>query len=107
MAAADSPTNHNNHINLKKANKRDFQFDLKEEESFEAIEFQNDKEKENKMYDQIIAKVLNNPRIDKRTLLKKFIAKIEMESNVQNGGHLASELSQIKQMMNESNEWIQ
>lgn len=60
------------------------------------------------MYDQIIAKVLNNPRIDKRTLLKKFIAKIEMESNVQKGG-LASELSQIKQMMNDAaanNDWM-
>lgn len=50
--------------------------------------------------------MLGNPRIDKRTLLKKFIAKIEMESNVQKGGHLASELSQIKQMMNDANEWM-
>lgn len=50
------------------------------------------------MYDKIISKVLSNPRIDKRTLLKKFISKIEMESNVMNGG-LASELSQIKKMM--------
>lgn len=54
------------------------------------------------MYDLIISKVLGNPKIDKRTLLQKFISKIEMESNM-NGG-LASELSQIKQMMNDSTE---
>ena len=52
------------------------------------------------MYDMIISKVLGNPKIDKRTLLQKFISKIEMESNM-NGG-LASELSQIKHMMNDS-----
>ena len=55
------------------------------------------------MYDRIISKVLSNPRIDKRTLLQKFISKIEMESNMMNGG-LASELSQIKKMM--INDWI-
>ena len=49
------------------------------------------------MYDAIIAKVLANPRIDKRTLLQKFISKIEMESNVQAG--ISEELSQIKQMI--------
>ena len=46
----------------------------------------------------IIAKVLSNPRIDKKTLLKKFISKIEMESNI--GGGLSDELSQIKKMIN-------
>jgi len=54
------------------------------------------------MYDILISKVLSNPRIDKRTLLQKFISKIELESNMNNIG-LASELSQIKKMMsNES-----
>ncbi len=49
------------------------------------------------MYDLIISKVMSNPRIDKRTLLRKFISKIEMESNNNTG--LSSELSQIKKMM--------
>ncbi len=49
------------------------------------------------MYDLIISKVMSNPRIDKRTLLRKFISKIEMESNNISG--LSSELSQIKKMM--------
>ena len=50
-----------------------------------------DEESDNKMYDLIISKVMSNPRIDKRTLLKKFISKIEMESN--NNAGLSSELS--------------
>ena len=41
--------------------------------------------------------MLGNPRIDKRTLLQKFISKIEMESNMNAG--LSSELSQIKKLM--------
>ena len=53
------------------------------------------------MYDILISKVLSNPRIDKKTLLQKFISKIEMESNMNNG--MSSELSQLKKMMsNES-----
>ena len=56
-----------------------------------------DEESESKMYDLIISKVMSNPRIDKRTLLRKFISKIEMESNNNTG--LSSELSQIKKMM--------
>jgi len=43
------------------------------------------------MYDILISKVLSNPRIDKKTLLQKFISKIEMESNMNNG--MSSELS--------------
>ena len=70
----------------------DFQFDSREESFAAGAEFQNDEEGEAKMYDMIISKVLSNPRIDKRTLLQKFISKIEMESNMMNGG-LASELS--------------
>ena len=55
---------------------------------------------ENKMYDMIIQRVLSNPKIDKRTLLQKFISKIEMESNIHKGaGGLSSELAQIKRMM--------
>ena len=49
------------------------------------------------MYDVIISKVLSNPRIDKKTLLRKFISKIELESNL--GGGLSDELSQIKKMI--------
>ena len=41
--------------------------------------------------------MLNDPQIDKRILLQKFISKIEMESNMKSG--LASELSQIKRLM--------
>jgi methionyl-tRNA synthetase len=51
----------------------------------------------------IIAKVLNNPRIDKKTLLQKFISKIEMESNI--GAGLSDELSQIKKMINRDREY--
>jgi len=75
-----------------------FPFDSRDE-SFGGVDSQNyDEEGENKLYDMIIAKVLNNPRIDKKTLLKKFISKIEMESNI--GGGLSDELSQIKKMIN-------
>ena len=38
-------------------------------------------ESESTMYDIIIGKLLNNPRIDKRALLQRFVAKLEMESN--------------------------
>ena len=78
---------------------QDFQFDSRDA-SFVGIDSFNEEENENKMYDVIIQKVLSNPKIDKRTLLQKFISKIEMESNMQGG--LASELSQIKKMMNDS-----
>ena len=57
------------------------------------------------MYDVIISKVLSNPRIDKRTLLQKFISKIELESNLNE--NLSSELSQIKGLMNSSKEVIE
>ena len=66
--------------------------------SFGALDFAPaDDEGDAKMYDLIISKVLGNPRIDKRTLLQKFISKIEMESNMNAG--LSSELSQIKKLM--------
>jgi len=58
-----------------------------------------DEEQENKLYDMIISKVLSNPRIDKKTLLQKFICKLEMESNILKGGGLSDELAQIKRMM--------
>ena len=54
-------------------------------------------EPENKLYDAIISKIIDDPRIDKKTLIKKFIAKLEMESNI--SGQMMSELSQIKNMM--------
>ena len=43
--------------------------------------------------------MLGNPRIDKKTLLMKFISKMEMESNI-GGAGLSDELSQIKKMIN-------
>ena len=49
--------------------------------------------------------MLSNPRIDKRTLLQKFISKIELESNLNE--NLSSELSQIKGLMNSSKEVIE
>jgi hypothetical protein len=49
------------------------------------------------MYDKIIQKIIDNPKIDKRTLMQRFIAKIEMESN--NVGGIAEELNQIKKFV--------
>jgi hypothetical protein len=49
---------------------------------------------DSKLYDKIIQKIINNPKIDKRTLMQRFIAKIEMESN--NVGSMADELNSIK-----------
>lgn len=43
------------------------------------------------LYDKIIQKIIDNPKIDKRTLMQRFIAKIEMESN--NVGGIADELN--------------
>ena len=69
----------------------DFQFDSRDD-SFPVMDLgAADEETENKLYDQIISKVLNNPRIDKKTLLQRFISKIELESNVNAG--LSEELS--------------
>jgi len=49
------------------------------------------------MYDKIIQKIIDNPKIDKRTLMQRFIVKIEMESN--NAGGIADELNQIKKFV--------
>ena len=46
---------------------------------------------DSKLYDNIIQKIIDNPKIDKRTLMQRFIAKIEMESN--NAGSMANELN--------------
>ena len=54
------------------------------------------------MYDMIISRVLNNPKIDKRTLLQKFISKIEMESNLNAG--ISSEISTIKELINKEDQ---
>ena len=77
---------------------KQFQLDSKDD-SLSVIESQlrEEEQGENKVYDLIISKVLNDPQIDKRILLQKFISKIEMESNMKSG--LASELSQIKKLM--------
>lgn len=72
MAAVDSPRDQNKILEEHKesiGNVNDFQFDSREESFAAGVEFQNDEEGENKMYDMIISKVLSNPRIDKRTLL--------------------------------------
>ena len=49
------------------------------------------------LYDKIIQKIIDNPKIDKRTLMKRFIAKIEMESN--NAGGFVGELSEVKKLL--------
>ena len=85
---------------MQEAHKRiDSEFKLdSNDNSFAAMDLpQTDDESDAKMYDMIISKVLGNPRIDKRTLLQKFISKIEMESNMNTG--LSTELSQIKKLM--------
>jgi predicted metal-dependent peptidase len=38
-------------------------------------------ENDPQIYDHIISKLLDNPRIDKKALLERFISKIEMDSN--------------------------
>jgi len=53
---------------------------------------------DNKLYDVIIQKIIDNPKIDKRTLMQRFIAKIEMESNT---AGTMDELVQIKQFVSE------
>ena len=58
---------------------------------------EKEEDAENKMYDNIITKIIDNPKIDKKTLIQRFIAKLEMESNM--SGKMASELSQIKNLM--------
>ena len=52
---------------------------------------------DSQIYDKIIQKIIDNPKIDKRVLMKRFIAKIEMESN--NAGGFAGELNQIKKLI--------
>ena len=58
------------------------------------------------MYDAIIQKLIGNPRIDKKTLIQRFIAKIELESNI-SGNMMSSELSQIKNLINETDSQVQ
>ena len=98
MEAMESPPRKGQ--NMQEVHKRiDSEFKLdSNDNSFAAMDLpQADDESEAKMYDMIISKVLANPRIDKRTLLQKFISKIEMESNMNTG--LSSELSHIKKLM--------
>ena len=100
MEAMESPPRKDQ--NMQEVHKRiDSEFKLdSNDNSFAALaldDHQADDESEAKMYDMIISKVLGNPRIDKRTLLQKFISKIEMESNMNTG--LSSELSHIKKLM--------
>lgn len=52
---------------------------------------------DSQLYDKIIQKIIDNPKIDKRTLMQRFIVKIEMESN--NAGGIADELNQIKKFV--------
>lgn len=98
MEAMESPPRKDQ--NMQEVHKRiDSEFKLdSNDNSFAALDdHQGDDESEAKMYDMIISKVLGNPRIDKRTLLQKFISKIEMESNMNTG--LSTELSHIKKLM--------
>lgn len=98
MEAMESPPRKDQ--NMQEDHKRiDSEFKLdSNDNSFAAMDLpQADDESEAKMYDMIISKVLANPRIDKRTLLQKFISKIEMESNMNTG--LSTELSHIKKLM--------
>ena len=98
MEAMESPPRKDQ--NMQEVHKRiDSEFKLdSNDNSFAAMDLpQGDDESDAKMYDMIISKVLGNPRIDKRTLLQKFISKIEMESNMNTG--LSTELSQIKKLM--------
>ena len=103
-AAADSPARGRDHRDHNRNNIVDsskFQFDSRDD-SFaaldSALEESAEGTQENKMYDMIISRVLNNPKIDKRTLLQKFISKIEMESNLNAG--ISSEISTIKELIN-------
>ena len=57
---------------------------------------------DNKVYDDIVSKIIEDPRIDKKTLIQKFIAKMEMESNI--SVQMTSELSQIKQIVADDSE---
>lgn len=98
-AAADSPSRYGEaskmHIDSSK-----FQFDSRDD-SFAAVDSALDDQEggsESNMYDLIISRVLNNPKIDKRTLLQKFISKIEMESNMNAG--ISSEINAIKLLIN-------
>lgn len=66
--------------------------DIGSGEEEEEVEAEGEGESDSKMYDAIISKVLSNPKIDKRTLLQKFISRMEMESNI-HAGALSSELA--------------
>jgi len=48
-----------------------------------------------------VSKIIDNPRIDKRTLIQRFITKMEMESN--NSSVFAQELNQIKSLASNIN----
>ena len=101
MEAMESPPRKDHQNIMQEDHKRNVDSEFKldsNDNSFAALEYlPADDEGEAKMYDMIISKVLGNPRIDKRTLLQKFISKIEMESNVNTG--LSTELSHIKKLM--------
>lgn len=87
LNVVDSPSRQN--PVLQGVNK--FPFDSRDEFDQHGLDSQTEEDGESKMYDLIISKVLSNPRIDKKTLLQKFISKIEMESNM--GMGLSDELS--------------
>lgn len=74
-AAADSPSRDGgvSKINIDSSK---FQFDSRDD-SFAAVDSALDDQEggsESNMYDLIISRVLSNPKIDKRTLLQKFIS---------------------------------
>lgn len=47
------------------------------------------------IYDKIIQKIIENPKIDKKTLIQRFISRIELEQNIA----ATDELDQIKKLV--------
>ena len=52
---------------------------------------------DSQLYDRIVQKLIDNPKINKKTLMQRFISRIEMESN--NAGAMNDELNQIKKFV--------
>ena len=51
---------------------------------------------DNKLYDHIISRLIDNPRIDKKALLERFISKIELDTNSQHQ-RLSDEMHNLKE----------
>ena len=55
-----------------------------------------DESPDTKIYDAIISKLLENPRIDKKTLLHRFISKIESDSKDE-ADRMSEEMASLKE----------